>query len=381
MVSLRSAPAALVALLTLAAVLCPSLAGSGAGVQVEDKTVLVEGVGVSDDRAKARDDAIADAQRRAVEVGVGLYVKSESLVRNFVLLSDSIYSHADGYVASYEIVSERHDGDECRVAIRALVRMGKIEDDLALLWDRLQLAGSPRVIVAVGESKPGGAGEVARNTITGELVGYGFKVFDPGQLEQASWRRALRLLQSGDARTANILALQEAADIVIVGTSSYRALGKAVPELDVYSSEAAVDARAIRVDTGEIISAVWGSAGPTAAFRQDQAVEEAVRAAAEDWARGNLGALVREAVDPTRNYSLTVSEGSLAETRALIRALGDLRFVRDAQLRAYDEGTARIEARFAGTAQTLAGELEMLDNPRLEVRSISARNLMVQVKR
>jgi len=378
MISLRSTR---IALLALAAALSPLLASSGPGAQVEDKTVLVEGVGVSDDRAKARDDAIADAQRRAVEVGVGLYVKSESLVRNFVLLSDSIYSHAEGYVASYDILSERHDGDECRVSIRARVRMGNIEDDLAVLWDRLQLAGSPRVIVAVEEAEPTHADALAHNIITEKLVGYGFKVLDPGQLEKASWRRSLRLIQSGDAQTADILALQDAADIIVVGRPTYRALGKAVPELDVYSCEAAVDARAIRVDTGEIISAVRGSAIPTAAFRQDQAVEEAVRAAADDWLRRNLGALMREAVDPTRSYSLAVSRCTLAEAGDLVRALSGVRFVRDAHLRAYDEGTAQVEVRFAGTAQALVAEVERLDSPRLAVRSVSARNLMLRLKR
>lgn len=54
----------------------------------------------------ARDHAISDALRKAVEQGVGVFINSETAVKNFTLLKDEIYSNAQGYVASYRIIDD-----------------------------------------------------------------------------------------------------------------------------------------------------------------------------------------------------------------------------------------------------------------------------------
>ncbi|MEI6520860.1 MAG: hypothetical protein WCO98_12600, partial [bacterium] len=74
-----------------------------ADADTEMKTVTAQGVGIGADKAKARDEAIQDAQRKAVEQGVGLYIKSETVVANFTLVSDNIYKEAAGYVHAYNI--------------------------------------------------------------------------------------------------------------------------------------------------------------------------------------------------------------------------------------------------------------------------------------
>jgi hypothetical protein len=345
------------------------------------KIVVVEGVGAGADPARARDDALADAQRRAVEVGVGLYLKSESLVQNLAVLTDSIYTHAEGYIASYEVVSERASGSECRMKIRAVVRMGKLEDDLTVLWDKLQLASSPRVIVAIEQPQESDVPGLAQSVVTEKLAGYGFKVLDADQLSEARRRQVVGLLRSAGAEAAEALTLQHDADIVVVGKATCRPLGKPMPELDAYSAEAALDVRAVRTDTGEVIGARRGTAGPTAAFRQDQAAEAALRAAAEDWVQRNRGALVRAALDPTSTYSIVVTGGDYRAARAVARRLAESRFVRDVRLRAYREGAAQIEVRFAGPGRALADEVASLDSPRVAVKELSARTLTVKVRR
>src|SRR5690606_9756844 len=60
------------------------------------KNAKVKAVGVAaiyrGDRAAARDKAVQDAQRKAVEQAVGTLVSSETVTENFQLLSDKIYS-------------------------------------------------------------------------------------------------------------------------------------------------------------------------------------------------------------------------------------------------------------------------------------------------
>ncbi len=98
------------------------------------KTVVVQGVGAGEDQAKARDEAIVNAQRKAVEQGVGLYLKSETIVVNLQLLQDTIYRNVVGYVHTYRILQEGYNArkDLYRVTIDAKVRAGQISDDLVV---------------------------------------------------------------------------------------------------------------------------------------------------------------------------------------------------------------------------------------------------------
>ena len=64
------------------------------------KMVTVIGQGVD------RKSAIADAQRAAVEQGIGALIDSKTKVANFEVLQDKIYSRASGYVTNYNILSE-----------------------------------------------------------------------------------------------------------------------------------------------------------------------------------------------------------------------------------------------------------------------------------
>ena len=225
------------------------------------KSVVAEGVGAGEDRARARDDALADAQRRAVEQAVGLFIESDTLVVNATLVEDSIYRHSSGYVHSYKVVSDRYADGESRVKIDAKVAVGKIEEDLQDIAERIQVAGSPRIIVDIAGPQDAATG------ITEILVDNGFKVLDPEQLGRAQWTKSVRMMRDRKAREADIFLLQDAADIVITGTVKVKPLGKPSAGtgsdetvLDFYRSDATIDARAVRPDTAEVLCGEIGSA-------------------------------------------------------------------------------------------------------------------------
>jgi hypothetical protein len=73
------------------------------------KEVMVEGVSSIEGGRKdiARDHAIKDALRKAVEQAVGTFISSETVVENYEVLSDRIYSKAEGYVAEYKVLREK----------------------------------------------------------------------------------------------------------------------------------------------------------------------------------------------------------------------------------------------------------------------------------
>ena len=117
--------------------------------RAEVTETTVEGVAAitNDDKAIARDRALDDAKRKAVEQVAGAQVSAESISENFELVQDRIYSRASGFVKNYQIVSELEAEGVYRVKIKAQVDQGAIAQDLSVLF-----ADKPRVIVMVAEA-------------------------------------------------------------------------------------------------------------------------------------------------------------------------------------------------------------------------------------
>ena len=74
----------------------PSLTASAA-------VVTVNGQGGSER------SALRQALRQAIEQQVGVMVDSRSYVQNYRLINDRIYTQADGYIKSYEILERTKD--------------------------------------------------------------------------------------------------------------------------------------------------------------------------------------------------------------------------------------------------------------------------------
>lgn len=95
----------------------------------------------------ARDRAIEDALRRAVEQALGTFISSETMVENYRLIQDRILSRAEGYVAGYRIVSEGIQDSLYRVRILARVRKGRLQDDAEAIKNLIMRRGRPLIYV------------------------------------------------------------------------------------------------------------------------------------------------------------------------------------------------------------------------------------------
>jgi hypothetical protein len=52
-----------------------------------------------------------DTPTEALEQAVGTFISSETVVENYEVLSDRIYSKAEGYIAEYKVLREKKKGD------------------------------------------------------------------------------------------------------------------------------------------------------------------------------------------------------------------------------------------------------------------------------
>lgn len=239
---------------------------AGSAEAAEPQTVEIEGVAavVNNDIGMARDKAIDDAKRKAVEQVAGTTVSSESITQNFQLVEDKIYSRASGFVKSYQIASEFKDADGTyHVKIKATVDAGKIADNLDQLFK-----AKPRVIVLIAEQNVGGKGfsywwgsaglssemDVMQTALIERWQPKGFKFIDPGML-----RGKLKL---GKAMTNPVLGDKDVlsiskgadADVAIVGKVLVTDAGPVMDGVQMHSFQAVGTLRVLNVDTGEIIA-------------------------------------------------------------------------------------------------------------------------------
>ncbi|MBT6045651.1 MAG: hypothetical protein HOG49_02410 [Candidatus Scalindua sp.] len=147
--------------------------------------VMAEGVSSAQDAAMARDQALRDAQRSAVEKGVGVYIDAETQLQNLQVIEDNILSTSQGYLLpGYKILSEGMDSDGMyHLVLSAKVRLGKLSDDLVLL-DELHKAGlikkanNPRIMISIKRETGGSmvASDTAVSNLSEVLASHGLEV-------------------------------------------------------------------------------------------------------------------------------------------------------------------------------------------------------------
>jgi hypothetical protein len=96
--------------------------------------------------------------RKAVEQISGVIVSSESLTKNFELLSDNIYTNSKGYIKSYKILEEgvdKQDKGIYFVKIEANVSKGKLQNDINALNILYKSIGSPKFLLMISEKNLG----------------------------------------------------------------------------------------------------------------------------------------------------------------------------------------------------------------------------------
>lgn len=247
----------------------------------------------------ARDHAIDDALRKAVEQGVGAYINSETQVNNFQLISDEIYSRTRGYVSSYRIINEEQDGDLYRVVIRAVVNTDGIENDLAAIGILLGEQGRPRIMVVVKEfsemsdlSDGSSMGSIMFETmLLDHFREQGFPVVDAATVAGILEKDQLRLILEGDDRTAALIGLEAGAEIIIAGTVLHTATSQTIAGSPREIYEFQVSSRAINTRTGSVLA---GSAMTVALpFSESQARTRAADSTASQLASDILGGWIQ----------------------------------------------------------------------------------------
>jgi len=240
----------------------------------------------------ARDHAISDGLRKAVEQGVGTFINSETVVHNYSLLKDEIYAHAQGYISSYSIMDEEQKDNLYRVKVLAKVKLSNIENDLEAIGLLLREKGRPRIMVVIREFK--GYGDVwdessgIETMVIEKFAEKGFPVVDETMVKRNISAEQVRCMLEGDNKTATLLGLKFGAEIVIVGKAILSEEEKATS----YSQhlrrfyKTSIDCRTINTETSEILTAA--SITKNIPFSEESSKKDAALEVAEKFIKNIL---------------------------------------------------------------------------------------------
>lgn len=292
--------------------------------------------------------SLAEAQKKAVERVVGVYVSAKTRVAQAVTLDQNILANVGGYVKRYDTVKEWAEDGFYKTKIRAHVLYKKLGDDLKGLGLVRPEAppGNPRVQVALSEEAPAGSEGPAAGAVRKAFAERGFSTGADAPKSPA-----------GDIKVAGTASARELTDVRLGGFRSWRAR---------------VELTASRAGSAEVLARKTQDASgldATSDIARAKALENAAGLAAEA-----LALELSQLLSSRTTVTLRV-RGLKGGLDAVQRLADDLRLQPDiaqAVLTSFSEGQAELAVtteRFGG--DELAALLVKLKKLPVEVRAVS----------
>ena len=309
--------------------------------------------------------ALHQAMRQAIEQQVGVMVDSRSYVQNYRLIQDRIYSQADGYIQSYEVLASDNKNGIYTVTIRADVQDQKIQAALGTYAQKKAVVGAnmqdPRIGIVAADPEGARYADL-ENLVMKGLSEQGFtRLVDVDQLDAAGSRRLASAMFSGDAALQKSLASRFPVDYLVI-VHVNKAVGSMADYVDIPGFEklkradVTLSVRMFNVNTGEVLYA--GVFTGRSQRRGPHALQEAISQASEEIPDAVGKAALGKAANPEQHLQLIVTSnqlGSIHEATAYLQELAGVSnvYVRDASF-----GNMTIDLDFLGTAHDFAVLLE-----------------------
>jgi hypothetical protein len=354
---------------------------------VQDETEKeVVALGVADGTSsRARDEALNDALRKAVEQGVGTYVTAELTVEQQRLVEDRIYTESQGYIQSYRVLKEGKSEGLYEVEISALVKMGKLAQDLKSIGLVIRKKQNPRIMVVIYSTEVDSSylgvalegNRNAENQLENSLIDKGFQLVDAGQVGRK--KELETLLLKGDPSRAGRLARDFGAEILVEGVvrrafvDKRRIFGRPTR---FFSNE--IRLKALETDTGKILFSGYKTRPPSGAGAL-LPLEESTAELAEEMISGILNQW-RKDVYQAGTYELSVSGASYRDLSKFKQGLTEIRGLSDVKTRSFRSGHGLLEVKYQGPLEELAQKISEMKNPSSEIVGLQSNSLEIKFK-
>ncbi len=316
----------------------PVVVSAGAKVTARGISFFEEGR-----EAIAREKALDEAKRAAIEQAVGTRIESKTVVENFQVSRDQVFSHATGYLKKLVILSEgKTEFGTYEVEISAEVEIAALVSDLDRFKKILGWQKNPRVSILIDPDIDKAYVAIARKTASrlgGKLKSEGFRVFDAATADTAGMGLMVRL------------GLEVASS-----QSTYQGVNLSLNEISLSTD-------VLRPGQGEILataSAVKSLPGSNKLKVLDKGARQCVDAVWKDLRR-QLTRLWEKELYSQRQIDLVVknitSHAEAEEVGAILKS--DASGMVDVQLVSFRRKKAEFSIQYNGWPEHLVTELQM----------------------
>lgn len=174
----------------------------------------------------AREKALDEARRSAIESAIGTHVESRSVVENYQIVRDQILSHSTGYLKNVEVLKEGIvEGGMYEVSIRADVEIADLVSDTDRFKKLLGWQKNPRVSVfvvpQVRKENLSGARKAA-DLLAAKMKQAGFRVFKSGKNDDVQMGLKVGVLLEHSTRRTTFQDMELTVNEVSLSSHIYR---------------------------------------------------------------------------------------------------------------------------------------------------------------
>ncbi|MFN3966610.1 MAG: hypothetical protein ACK4JE_02795 [Endomicrobiia bacterium] len=322
---------------------------------------IVEAEGLApltDDLIKSREIAISDAQKRAVELVVGVYVSAENFVSKAKLIEDNITGETEGYIEKYDILKEWKEEPFYKVKIKARVR----KEDLSKKIEELNLAPKKQTTATVSfwikekiDDKPSES-SIVEKEIMKIFTEAGFTVSD--RKPQEYYKDIQGILDENPDELESKLK----SDLVILGDASSnfntdQGLGGFI------SYRAIASIKVIKNLNKDIITTVQETAGGVD-LNKDLAAKASLINVGKKSGKELTEKIIRYFEEHPYNNIILKGETSINEINILVRRIRAFPSVKDCWLKSFSGDEALLEFIIKrGNISDVAKQIEQVEIP------------------
>ncbi|MCE5326691.1 MAG: hypothetical protein LLG01_09770 [Planctomycetaceae bacterium] len=343
---------------------------------------------------KARDEAVAQALRTAVEEACGVFLTSQSKSEDYKAVYDKVIANAVGYVKEHKVVKVSIEDGVTTARVRARVSTQKFEEDWASTIHTIHQENNPRVIVAIAESvhqttegptyRENDSGTI-QSKIEDFFLSKGITIMDKNTAASVSKRDVLLAAIKDDMTEVASLGARFNADVVVTG----RATAKYGKRLDVsgqtlYQYTATLNVRVIQTDSARVLASRTFGPVTTTTLQRGGGEDKALAKLGDDCAAQLLAAVVeawRKRANVSRTVAISVSGMDFETWKTFKTEASTLRGVQALRLREITESVANIDVEYRYSNETLADRLTEVKAVKLAIVEITANRVKLKVQK
>ena len=291
----------------------------------------------------ARDKAIDEAKRAALEQAIGATVESSTTVENFTVIKDQIMSRTAGYLKNIKIIEEKKtDMGTIEVKIEADVETSAMLEDLDRFKKILNWQKNPRISIVIDQDTDKSSLPAAQKSsalLTDKLKQGGFTVYKHSKGKESQMGLLVGLSLELSSKQ-----------------SSYQ-------NIDISVNEISLSANIYRPDDGEILgtaTAVKSLPGENKLKVLDEGAKYCIDSIWSDL-RSKLIRVWEKELYGERNINLIIkkipSHARALEISNIFKS--DVSGMIDANIANFKDGTAEFNIKYKGWPEHLLNEIQM----------------------